>query len=98
MVKAGNRVTFDRDSNQKCTSEIFNKPTGKKNKINEVGPPGAEHYEFDMWVQVGKAKNLNQMSTARSALKKSYVHGNKFGELASNFQTSDHLTAFTRLA
>ena len=58
MVKAGNRVVFDRDENQKCTSEIFNKPTGKKIKINEVGPPGSEHYEFDMWVPTKKGTLL----------------------------------------
>ena len=35
MVKKGNRVVFDRDENQNCTSEIYNKPTGQRIKINE---------------------------------------------------------------
>ena len=97
MVKKGNRVVFDRDEKERCTSHIFHKPTGNKIEIHEVGPRGAEHYEFDMWVQVGKNKPLNQMATP-SALKRSFVHANKFDKLASNFETSDHLTAFTRLA
>ena len=57
-------MTFDCDDQGNCTSEIYNKPTGNRIPINEVGPKGCESYEFDMWVQVGNKKGVNSLQSA----------------------------------
>ena len=96
MVKKGNRVTFDRDDKGNCTSEIFNKPTGHKIPIKEVGPTGAEHYEFDMWVKVGK-KDFNAVNHISNKTANTVVSKTKFDAFRDDFCQSNIVQDFTRL-